>query len=175
MTFVYSIHELADLMWDAEKMYNAYEAMDYYGELNDEAKTEFINTIINEITNRKIEAIEEYMETYNAYDEYAEEGSLIYAITKSLFELKLEIENTEDIQQIMNRLVETIRLTSAGGFKYNNALTELRVIQKNGMKMVRPVFEDGTGENGYYDVNIDCDSGIAAIMDVVNQFVKKMW
>ena len=41
---------------------------------------------------------------------------------------------------------------------------------------VRPIFEDGCGEAfGYYDVNVSMDSGIAIIMDVVNQFVRKMW
>lgn len=81
---------------------------------------------------------------------------------------------TENKQEIMDKLCEAIRLTSAGGNMYgNNALEKLEFIPDR--EIVRPIFEDGTGSDGYYDVNVACDSGIAMIMDVVKQFVMKMW
>jgi len=80
----------------------------------------------------------------------------------------------ENKQAIMDKLCEAIRLTAAGGNQWgNNALAELKYIPDR--EVVKPVFEDGAGADGYYEVNVACDSGIAMIMDVVNQFVKKMW
>ena len=80
----------------------------------------------------------------------------------------------ENIQEILDKLCEAIRLTDAGGYAFgNNALKELRFIPER--EIVRPIFEDGAGSDGYYDVNVACDSGIAMIMDIVRQFVMKMW
>lgn len=80
----------------------------------------------------------------------------------------------ENKQQICNAICQALRKTDAAG--NNNALAELRYIRKsNGDEIVRPVFENGTGEDGYYDINISGDSGIAIFMDVVNQFVRKVW
>ena len=86
----------------------------------------------------------------------------------------------EDKQAICNAFCETLRLTSAAGSPTNNPLIELRYMTKEEggrfEETVRPIFEDRCGEKfGYYDVNVTCDSGIAIIMDIVNQFVKKMW
>lgn len=82
----------------------------------------------------------------------------------------------EDKQMICTAICNALRTTSAAGNPENNALKELRYIQKeNGDEIVRPVFENGTGEDGYYDINISGDSGIAIFMDVVNQFVRKVW
>ena len=86
----------------------------------------------------------------------------------------------EDKQAICNAFCETLRLTSAAGSPNNNPLIELRYMtrEEGGRfdETVRPIFEDHCGEAfGYYDVNVSCDSGIAMIMDIVNQFVKKMW
>lgn len=82
----------------------------------------------------------------------------------------------EDKQMICTAICNALRITSAAGSPENNALKELRYIQKsNGDEIVRPVFENGTGEDGYYDINISGDSGIAIFMDVVKQFVRKVW
>ena len=82
----------------------------------------------------------------------------------------------EDKQAICNKFCETLKLTRAAGSPTNNALKELRYMKlDNGMEIVRPVFEDGTGENGYYDVNVSCDSGVAIIMDITKQFIREMW
>lgn len=63
-----------------------------------------------------------------------------------------------------------------------NGLVELRYIRKEGThepnvqydETVRPIFEDGTGEDGYYDINVSCDSGTALFIDIAKQFVAKM-
>ncbi len=82
----------------------------------------------------------------------------------------------ENKQAICDAMCAAIRLTDSGGS--GNALKELRYIPDgNGIysEVVRPIFADGTGEDGWYDVNVGCDSGIAVIMDIVNQFVRKVW
>lgn len=80
----------------------------------------------------------------------------------------------EDKQTICDALCECLRLTLAAGT--GNALRELRYIDDGrGTELVRPIFENGTGENGWYDVNVSCDSGIALITDVVKHFVNRVW
>lgn len=86
----------------------------------------------------------------------------------------------EDKQKICDTFCETLRLTSAAGSPTNNPLIALKYMtrEEGGRydETVRPIFEDGCGESmGYYDVNVSCDSGIAIIINIVNQFVKKMW
>lgn len=82
----------------------------------------------------------------------------------------------ENKQEICNAFCEALRLTTnAGG---SNALKELRYLPEgNGIysEVVRPIFENGCGEDGYYDVNVSCDSGTAMIYDIVRQFVNKVW
>ena len=83
----------------------------------------------------------------------------------------------EDKQAICNAMCETLRLTRAAGMTENNPLVELRYMPQGGTyeETVRPIFADGTGENGWYDINVSCDSGIAVIMDIVKQFVLRVW
>lgn len=84
---------------------------------------------------------------------------------------KNELRIEERKQAICDALCETLRLTTNAGT--GNALKELRYLSEP--DTVRPIFEDGTGEDGYYDINVAMDSGTAMIVDIVNQFVKKMW
>ena len=82
----------------------------------------------------------------------------------------------ENKQAICDLMCETIRMTANGGS--GNPLKELRYIPEgNGYyrEVVRPIFEDGVGEDGYYDINVACDSGTAMIMDITNQFIRRMW
>ena len=79
----------------------------------------------------------------------------------------------EDKQAICDAFLATLLLTSAAGHPSDNKLKELRYIPE--AEKVRPIFEDGTGMDGYYDINIACDSGIAMIMDITKQFIQKMW
>lgn len=82
----------------------------------------------------------------------------------------------ENKQMICNALCDALRLTRNAGT--GNALKELRYIPEgNGMysEVVRPIFENGTGEDGWYDINVSMDSGTAMIIDIVNQFVSRTW
>lgn len=82
----------------------------------------------------------------------------------------------EDKQAICEALCATLRMTSNGGGR--NALKELKYMPEgNGRytEAVRPIFEDGTGENGWYDINVAMDSGTAMISDIVRQFVDRVW
>lgn len=88
----------------------------------------------------------------------------------------LSINEKENKQEICNAFLKTLQLTRAAGVEEYNPLVELRYIQKeNGDEIVRPIFADGNGENGYYDVNVTCDSGIAVLIDVMKWFVGKVW
>ena len=82
----------------------------------------------------------------------------------------------ENKQKICDALCETIRLTANGG--RGNALKELRYIPEGDghySEVVRPIFEDGTGTNGWYDINVAMDSGTAMIVDIANQFIRRTW
>lgn len=82
----------------------------------------------------------------------------------------------ENKQEICNAFLKCLQLTRAAGSVTNNPVVELRYMElENGDEIVRPIFADGVGENGWYDVNVTCDSGIAIIMDLVKQFVRKVW
>ena len=82
----------------------------------------------------------------------------------------------ENKQAICDALCVALVLTNNAG--RGNALKRLVYMPEgNGYysEVVRPVFEDGTGEDGYYDINVAMDSGTALITDIVNQFVRNMW
>ena len=77
----------------------------------------------------------------------------------------------ENKQAICNAICEALKLTHNAGT--GNALIELRYIEDR--EVVRPIFADGTGEDGWYDINVACDSGTAMFIDISNQFVRKVW
>lgn len=82
----------------------------------------------------------------------------------------------EDKKAVCDAMCEALRKTSAAGNPINNALVELRYIEfDDGREIVRPIFKDGCGENGYYDINVSGDSGIGIILDIERQFIRKMW
>lgn len=78
----------------------------------------------------------------------------------------------ENKQKICDLLCTTLRETRALGSD-GNPLVALQYIKLDGSEIVRPMFQDGTGANGYYDINVTCDSGAALITDVVAQFVAR--
>ena len=83
----------------------------------------------------------------------------------------------EDKQQVCNAMLKALQATTAFGHPDCNPLVELRYIKdKNNhyYETVRPIFADGTGEDGYYDINVSCSSGTGMIIDIVKQFVQKM-
>ena len=82
----------------------------------------------------------------------------------------------EDKQSICTALCAVLQMTDNAG--RDNYLKELRYLPEgNGRysEVVRPIFKDGTGEDGYYDINVSMDSGTAMITDIANQFVNKVW
>lgn len=88
----------------------------------------------------------------------------------------INLNEHENKQDVCNAFLKTLQTTRAAGTEGCNPLVELRYFEApNGMEFVRPIFEDGTGKNGYYDINVSCDSGIAMIMDITHQFIRKMW
>lgn len=89
----------------------------------------------------------------------------------------------EDKQIICDKICEALQQThqfrvGIGG----NGLKEFRYIVKGATlepnvrypETVRPIFEDGTGENGYYDINVSCDSGAAMFIDITRQFIERV-
>lgn len=82
----------------------------------------------------------------------------------------------ENKQTVCTAICIALRTTDAAGLPDNNPLKEIRYMKKdNGDEIARPIFEDGCGEDGYYDVNITGDSGIGIWLDITNQFIRKMW
>ena len=76
----------------------------------------------------------------------------------------------ENKQAICDAMCETLRLTTNAGT--GNKLAELKYLADK--EVVRPIFEDGTGEDGWYDINVACDSGSAMIVDIA-RWVQRMW
>lgn len=83
----------------------------------------------------------------------------------------------ENKQAICDAILAALKLTSNAGHPEYNPLVELRYMRDGGRfpETVRPIFADGTGENGYYDINVSMDSGTAMFIDITNQFIRKMW
>lgn len=97
----------------------------------------------------------------------------------------------ENKQEILTAICEALRLTDNAGDPRGNALREIRYIPegvdddatlsskvhngKTTSEIARPIFENGNGENGYYDVCITGSSGTSIFKDIVRQFVDKVW
>lgn len=90
----------------------------------------------------------------------------------------------EDKQKICDLLCETLKATENAGHPMSNPVVELRFLKRrtvdeNGNTIrndtVRPIFADGSGKSGHYDVNVDGDSGTSMIKDIVKQFVDRVW
>lgn len=84
----------------------------------------------------------------------------------------------ENKQEVCDAICNALRTTRSAGDLSGNPLVELRYLPEgNGVysEVVRPIFADGCGSDGYYDINVACDSGIAIFIDVVRQFVVKVW
>lgn len=85
------------------------------------------------------------------------------------------VDFKEDKQEILNAICDMLRLTSAAGHPLGNRLDRIEYIDNGDKEIARPIFEDGNGKNGYYDVNITYDSGIAIVKDVMEHFVNYVW
>jgi len=58
----------------------------------------------------------------------------------------------EDKQAVCDALLSALRTTRAAGDPDGNPLIELRYIPER--EIVRPIFADGTGNDGWYDVSV---------------------
>lgn len=83
------------------------------------------------------------------------------------------IPEQEDKQEICNCILLALLHTYNAGSIHNNPLSDLQYIQEK--EVVRPIFLDGTGKNGEFDINVHMSSGTSVIIDIANQFIKKMW
>lgn len=83
------------------------------------------------------------------------------------------IPEEEDKQEICDTLLLSLLHTYNAGCIHNNCLIELKYIKEK--EVVRPIFLDGSGENGEFDINVNLSSGTSMIVDIANQFIKRMW
>lgn len=97
----------------------------------------------------------------------------------------------ETKQDVLNAICEALRHTDNAGDPMSNPLKEIRYLGygvpdnatlsscvhdgRTMCEIARPIFEDGTGENGYYDVNITGDSGTTIFREIANHFISKVW
>lgn len=79
----------------------------------------------------------------------------------------------ENKQEICDALCEALQYTYNAGCHLNNSLIALKYIEEK--DVVRPIFADGAGSNGEFDINVHMDSGTSVIVDVANHFIKKFW
>ena len=82
---------------------------------------------------------------------------------------------TENKEEFLNQLVKLLRMTSSAGHPAGNPLKEIRYVKKGYEEYARPVFEDGTGADGYYDVCISGDSNMGILYDMFKKFITRMW
>lgn len=97
----------------------------------------------------------------------------------------------ESKQDVLNAICEALQRTDNAGDPRGNPLKEIHYIPsgveddatmspivrdgKTRGEIARPIFANGAGESGYYDVCISGDSGTAIFKDIVTQFIDKMW
>lgn len=97
----------------------------------------------------------------------------------------------ESKQDVLNAICEALQHTDNAGDPRGNPLKEIRYITdgveddatmspmvhngKTTSEIARPIFANGSGESGYYDVCISGDSGTAIFKDIMTQFIDKMW
>lgn len=76
----------------------------------------------------------------------------------------------ENKQLFLNKLTEALQETRL--FGTGNKLVELRLLKdEHDRDFVRPIFEDGSGEDGFYDINVNMSSCSAMVGDIWNQFI----
>lgn len=86
----------------------------------------------------------------------------------------MRVNGVEDKQLFLNKICEALQESNTFGNTHNNTLKEIRYVRDaNGNEIARPILEDGTGEDGWYDVNINCDSCIGIYGDLWRQFISR--
>lgn len=97
----------------------------------------------------------------------------------------------ESKQDVLNAICEALQRTDNAGDPRGNPLKEIRYIPdgveddatmssmvhngKTTSEIARPIFANGNGASGYYDVNITGGSGTSIFKDIARQFVDKVW
>ena len=99
--------------------------------------------------------------------------SVLQALGHALLDRDIYSKELDNRQDICNAVRDALLLTSNAGMSSANALRELKYIPES--ETVRPIFEDGTGSDGHYDVCVWGDSGTSLIVDISRQFVRAMW
>lgn len=79
----------------------------------------------------------------------------------------------ENKQEICDSLFLALAHTYNAGCFFSNPLVDLKYIEEK--EVVRPIFLDGAGKDGSMDINVRMDSGTSLIVDVAEQFIRKMW
>lgn len=76
----------------------------------------------------------------------------------------------EDKQLFLYEFTKLLQMTSSFG----DDLVDLKYfVDENQNEIVRPIFKNGAGSDGYYDINVNCDSCSAMIGDIYKQFICK--
>lgn len=79
----------------------------------------------------------------------------------------------ENKAEFCNKLCELLQMTSNLGHPDGNPIKELRYIKDGYDEYVRPIFANGNGESGYYDVNVSADNCMGILADVFNNFIRR--
>jgi len=94
----------------------------------------------------------------------------------------MRIGEKEDKQKICDLMCEAIRATENGGIDDYNSVVALHYVkEEDGEEWVIPEFREGNGKpnenmpHGYYGFRVTCDSGTSMIIDIANQFIRKVW
>ena len=134
--------------------------------------------VIREVTgyeSPKCDLSEKEMEMYKAMkrDIYARFKELCADVDDiRSYEEEHHIQCEEKKQMVADAFCLALQMTSAAGS--SNHVSEMRYEKlDNGDEIVTPVLADGNDE--WYKCHVTGDSGIAMIMDMVNQFVRKAW
>lgn len=102
-----------------------------------------------------------------------EAPQILREIGFALLDRDIYSKELEDRQAICNAVRDALLLTHNAGSPNCNSLVELKYLPDR--EVVRPIFENGAGADGYYDVDVCADSGTAVIFDIAKQFIRKMW
>ena len=86
----------------------------------------------------------------------------------------MKVNGIEDKQLFLNKLVEALQETEVFGDTRNNMLVELRYLRdEHNNEIVRPILADGTGSDGWYDINVNLDSCTGMLNDISKQFISR--
>lgn len=130
---------------------------------------------ITEYKEKKCRLSKDQMDEYiQAKDEFYDALHKTYKVLDKLrtFEEKNNIRWEEDKAEVAKAFGFLLQMTSAGG-KSNHIKEMVYEKTDKGEEYVYPILADGTDD--WYNIYVTGDSGVAMIMDITNQFVRKAW